>query len=83
MADDRSDERKAKDFAELSEPLQRASMDLSESINELTAYYSQLGASKNPFEWLKAIDRCARAATIISEKFSALKLAVLSEPYKP
>jgi hypothetical protein len=83
MTDDRTDEQKNEEFAGLSENLKTASMDLRESINELSAYYTQLGTATNPLEWLRAIDRCERSAVIVSEKFAALKLAILSEPYKP
>lgn len=81
MSDQRSDAERNEDFSKLSEPLKRASMDLREAIGELSAYYTMMSDAATPFEWLKAIDRCERAAIVVSERFAGLKLAVLQEPF--
>ncbi len=81
--DERSEEEKAADFNALSEDLRRASLDLREAINELSADYASLGKAPNSLVWLRAIDRCERDAANISAKFGALKVAILSEPFKP
>ncbi len=83
MTDDRTDEQKNEEFAGLSENLKTASMDLREAISELLAYYTQLETAENPQVWLRAIDRCEKASLIMGQRFAALKLAILSEPFKP
>lgn len=82
MGDDRTPEQKAADFDALSESLRRASLDLSEAVSVLSADYAASGMAKNPFEWLRSIERCEKDSLIVAEKFAALRIAVLNEPFK-